>query len=185
MKGDLGEIATNIKRCRRVEGKIFSVVLQVLERFFRAAYEKDRYFQRRITLIPCEHTRLWRVTLEYRHPSANIEQQAERPVENAATLGDLKNRHGLQTALGFQHEATGLEIVANHEVSLGPPDAGILRAATRSRGLRRERCHAGEECQRAETAAKSDLRERCHRTGTGTGSNSGNLTLIQVIRKTP
>ena len=126
MKGDLGEIATDIERCRRVEGKIFSVVLQFLKRFSGVAYEKDRYFQHRRTLIPCEHTRFWRVALEYRHPPANIEQQAERPVENAAALGDPENRHGLQTAPGFQHEATGLEIVPNYEVFLSPPDAGIL-----------------------------------------------------------
>ncbi|MGA9265778.1 MAG: hypothetical protein WBV79_04890, partial [Rhodomicrobium sp.] len=79
-------------------------------------------------------------------------------MKNTATLGYPENRHELQIARWFQHEAAGLEVGANHEALLGPPDAGIFRAATRSRGLRREERHAGRESQRAKSTAESDLR---------------------------
>src|SRR6516225_6708736 len=98
MKGNLGEIASGIQRRRRVEGKSFGVVMEVLQRFSGATYKKDRYLQRR-TWIPCEQTGLRRVTLKYRHsPTNNIQRQFERPMKNAAPSGHPENRHDLQTA---------------------------------------------------------------------------------------
>jgi hypothetical protein len=127
MESDLGEITPGIQRHRRVEGKVISVLLQFVERLALPADKKYRYFERCRVRVPRQHAGPRRVTLEYPHsPADDVKQQPERPMENAAAPGDPENRHGIQIACGLQHEAAGLEIVADDEVSLGPPHAGIL-----------------------------------------------------------
>jgi hypothetical protein len=102
------------------------------------------------TLVPCEQKRSRVVTDEYPYSAVNkIERQTEGLVEDGAALSHPEKWHLLQAALWFQHEAAGLEVIADYELFLSPPDAGIFRAATRSRRLRRKHGRAGDESQQA------------------------------------